>query len=232
MPPPPFQSPITGDVWPDIRPALGTLGSLATYLNDRRPRRKPPKQVDDAIKLATAAAGVYAGLPKISATGVEGTQASDAYWKAKDARFILEPLIGKDFKYSCICGLLNMESDEYIAYVHDPDNKFSFVQQTAIRFAYATAVHIEKAASSSVCAFEDLQRAIRCCAFLLKPCDVDMEEAASVERVWQFTCAAGRLPTEADADLLAAFEAALMAGANDFARGLAKNGFGVGTQTS
>jgi len=229
-----FRSPLTGDVWGDARPAVGTLGSLATYLNERRPRRRPPPEIDGAISQAASAAGIFAGLPKISSTGIEGTQASDAYWKAKDARFVLNQYIGDNYRHNWRYwsrGTSDEEREGYLALVHDPDNRFSSVQQTAIRLGYLTALMTEKASSGHREVIEDvIQPAITGAVVLLEPCNIDREEAASIERVWQFTCAAGRTPTEADTELLAAFEAALMADQPDFARHLAKHGYGVGTR--
>jgi hypothetical protein len=51
-------------------------------------------------------------------------------------------------------------------------------------------------------------------------------EAASVERLWRFVVAAGRMPGPEDADLVAAFEAALIGGAREFAVNLARWGYG------
>jgi hypothetical protein len=223
-----LQSPWTGDHWDDARPAVGTLAGLAVALNEQRPRRRPPPDVAAAIVEAVAAAGIFAGLPKISKTGIEGTQASDAYWKAKDARFVLKKFIGESFMYNYNrCYLI--EDEFCLAMIVDPETTLGVVQQIAARLAYLSAAFTElgSVGMPNDLLWDRVEPSLRVAAVLIQQSGIARDEAASIERHWQFACAAGRSPTAADADLLAAFEATLMAGCSDFARHLARYGYGV-----
>jgi hypothetical protein len=102
--------------------------------------------------------------------------------------------------------------------------------QRAARFAWWAAWLIEKAASSDDGLTLDLRSAahdaVEGALFELESAGIDRSEAADIERRWRFIVAAGRMPGPEDADLVAAFEAALIAGADEFATNLAKHGYG------
>lgn len=241
-----YCSPLTGDVWPDVRPAIGTLAGLANYLNEKRPRRKPPDGHDAAIALATEAAGSFAGIPKIVRTGeIEGRRISDAYWQAKDAKARLTPLVDSD-------RFLQHHQwwAEWRKAIHDDDEARAqwdqeFVEARAMaqvegmiplalraaRLAWWAAALTEKAAANNI-EMNDrsyAHDAVVGAKFELQEAGIALETGASVERIWRFVVAAGRMPIPGvDDDLLAAFEAAIMAGENDFAAHLAKHGWGQG----
>jgi hypothetical protein len=230
VPPKFYQSPLTGDVWKDARPAIGTIIGLANFLNEKRPRRKPPDGHDAAIALATEAAGAFAGIPKITRTGLEGVPIADAYWKAKDAKVKLHVLVDEPFvQYQTEWGHKWMRERTYPA-----DSPFLQARQVtwsvrAARLAFYAASMTEKAASNGLemDTYSFAHDATLGTLAELEDAGVSTETAAGVERVWRFVVAAGRLPKSPDDDdLLAAFEAALMAGADEFASNLAKVGHG------
>jgi hypothetical protein len=232
VPPKLYQSPLTGDVWKDARPAIGTIIGLANFINAKRPRRKPPDGHDAAIALATEAAGAFAGIPKITRTGLEGVPIADAYWKAKDAKIKLYALIddGVFAQLHAQWGSNWMRTRETWG---DGD---SFTQARkvplpvrAARLAFYAASMTEKAASNGLemDTYSFAHDATLGTLAELEDAGVSTETAAGIERVWRFVVAAGRLPKSPDDDdLLAAFEAALMAGADEFATNLAKVGHG------
>ena len=235
MPPRRYHSPLTGDVWTDVRPAIGTLAGLANCLYERRPRRKPPEGHDAAIALATDAAGTFAGIPKIVRTGeIEGRVISDAYWKAKDAKIKLTPSVddGRFLQDHQWRGEAWLRQQHDASYIHEKQQVTLTVR--AARLAWYAATLTEKAASNGV-EMDDLSYAHDATLGALLELDeagISKEVGASTERVWRFVVAAGRMPVlGVDDDLLAAFEAALMAGENDFAAHLAREGWGQGSST-
>jgi hypothetical protein len=229
-----YTSPLTGDTWLDARPAIGTIAGLANYLNERRPRRKPPEGHDAAIALATDAAGALAGIPKIVRAGeVEGRVISDAYWQAKDARRLLTPFVddGQFLQAQQWRGenYLRRQADDYID-INEQDRDVTLTTRAA-RLAWYAANLTEKAAAGRVemDTLSYAHDAITGALMDVEIAGISKETAAGVERVWRFVVAAGRMPQlPADADLLAAFEAALMAGEDQFATHLAKHGWGQG----
>jgi hypothetical protein len=236
VPPRAYHSPLTGNVWTDARPAIGTLAGLANYLNERRPRRKPPEGHDAAIALATNAAGAIAGIPRITRAGeVEGRVISDAYWQAKDAKVKLTPIVddgwflqhqewqGEDW--------LRHQNGEQPYYQEKPVVTLSI---RAARLAWYAANLTEKVAANGaeVDSYSYAHHATLGTLVELHDAGIDKAVAAGVERVWRFVVAAGRMPVlGVDDDLLAAFEAALMAGEDSFATHLAKHGWGQVTTT-
>lgn len=231
-----YRSPLTGDVWVDPRPAVGTLAGLANFLNEKRPRRKPPAGHDEAIALATAAAAAFAGIPRITRTGIEGTQASDAYWQAKEAKQKLTALVddGIFIQRSDWWGEEHERRRRGDSYGYSDTYAQAGVQislsMRAARTAWFAAHLTEKSVASIGEALDNYHYAHRAVLGTLAELDdggVPREAARGVERVWRFVVAAGRMPVPGvDDDLLAAFEAALMAGENDFAAHLARNGWG------
>jgi hypothetical protein len=229
MPPRKYRSPLTGDLWEDVRPAIGSLAGLAHYLNSKRPRRKPPAGVDEVIALTTEAVGAFAGLPRILKSGIVGTQVSDAYWKAKEATHRLAPLLDDQFR-QC--------SRFWADWQDRPWNNSQEAPVVphylrAVRLAFWAASLTERAAASSIPLemddLNDVHYAWKGAMVELEHAKVDRQEAANVERVWRFVVAAGRMPGPGDADLLAAFEASVIAGEIDFARHLAAHGWGQRT---
>jgi hypothetical protein len=237
MPPRRYHSPLTGDLWPDVRPAIGTVVGLANFLNNRRPRRKPPEGVDAAIALATEAAGAFAGIPKIVRAGeIEGRIISDAYWQAKEAKRLLTPHVddGEFLQHQ------NWWSRFREMVPGDPERGRAgrvpepTVTTRAARLAWWAANLTEKAAAGNVDAeMSDLSYAhdvVQGALVELDEARVARTAVAEVERVWRFVVAAGRLPVPVvDDALLAAFEAAIMVDAHEFATHLAKHGWGQGT---
>jgi len=200
------------------------------YVNGKRPRRKPPAEVDAAIALAAEAAGAYAGLPRITQQGIVGTLRSDAYWKAKDAKFQLHRMLDEEF-------LTHQQYwADYLEYQHERRERGTLYNAApeppryvrAVRFAYWAAQLTEKAAANGLemTEYSEAASAWKSAAVELKALRIDQKEAAGVERIWRFVVAAGRMPTPADANLLAAFEAAIIAGEVEFATHLAQNGWG------
>jgi hypothetical protein len=232
----PFRSPLTGDVWEDVRPVIGTVVGLANYLNGRRPRRRPPEGFDAAIALATDAAGAFAGVPKIVRPGeIEGRQISDAYWQAKEAKRLLTPYVDDGIflqNHNYWKGYVETmrELVETGARVEPPPVPTPSTR--AARLAWWAAALTEKGASGGI---DDLEHSYardvaEGAVAELDDAGVPREVVVGVERVWRFVVAAGRMPIPGvDDTLVDAFEAAIMADQHDFARHLAKNGWGQGT---
>lgn len=219
MPQRTYHSPFTGDAWADVRPAIGTIIGLAHHLNARRPRRKPPEGCDAAIALAMEAAGAIAGVPRITRVGeIVGRRISDAYWQAKEARQRLTPIVDD-----------GVFLQEHRWFGRDRFCRSSQAcQGLPARLAWQAAFLVEKASTGDVVleAHSSGDDVIQSVSAELRGV-VDQNTAARVERTWRFTVAAGRTPVSPqDDELLAAFEAALMAKADDFADHLARNGWG------
>jgi len=244
-----YRSPLTGDVWDDPRPTIGTMAGLANFLNERRPRRKPPDGQDEAIALATEAAAGLAGIPRIARFGPEGLELgqviSDAYWKAKEAKGKLQRIVddrlflqrqswwGREWQRRRDGGPENWDSYQFERYLGEPVS----ASIRAARAAWYAANMAEKFAGGSDTAMEPptanyysgcyAHDAILGVLAEVDQAGASREQASSVERVWRFVVAAGRMPVPGvDDDLLAAFEAALIAGENEFAGNLAKTGVG------
>lgn len=242
-----FRSPFSGDEWSDVLSAIGTIAGLANFLNEKRPRRKPPEGFDAMIALATDAAGSIAGIPKIiRADEIQGRAISDAYWQAKDVKVKLTPIVGELF-------LRRQEWwgrswQEYKAEgrkdgglydygnVQEDDARNASTSLRAARLAWYAARLVEKAVAviSTPNGLRDLldldygANAALGAAAEMEIAGYDSSVTAPVERVWRFVVAAGRMPIPGvDDDVLAAFEAALIAGESDFAIHLAKHGYGV-----
>jgi hypothetical protein len=230
----PYHSPLTGDVWTDARPAIGTLAGLANFLNEKRPRRKPPEGHDAAIALATEAAGAFAGIPKITRTGLEGVPIADAYWKAKEAKRQLTPLVDDGFFLQHHQEWGGEWMRRHRDWRRTPDDLYMTSREAAFpiraaRLAFYAAALTEKATSNGVemDRYSYANDATLGALAELEDAGIRQATGASVERVWRFVVAAGRLPRKPDDDdLLAAFEAALMAGCDDFATHLAREGWG------
>jgi hypothetical protein len=243
---PRYLSPLTGDVWADPRPAIGTIVGLANYLNEKRPRRRPPEGHDAAIALATEAAAGLAGIPKIARFGPEGLVLgqviSDAYWKAKEAKQKLTRLVDDDvfLQRQAWWGRAWQEqrdgSGDSYYYAERYQGEPVSVSMRAARAAWYAANLAEKFAAGTETEIESgtgrysgtyAHDAVLGALAEVDEAGTSREAAAGVERVWRFVVAAGRMPVKgADDDLLAAFEAALMADEPDFARHLAREGWG------
>lgn len=242
-----YLSPLTGDVWPDVRSVIGTIIGLANFLNEKRPRRKPSEGHDAAIALATEAAGSFSGIPKIVRVGeVEGRQISDAYWQAKDARVKISTLLDEDFRkyylyWADYCRAL------HDAVQKDADSGGDWLtprvaasaatklqvpfSTRALRLAWYAAWLTEKGTANGndiELGPTSLGHHAFCGALAeLDDAEVDRGVAAGIERIWRFVVAAGRMPRlPEEENLLAAFEAALMADETEFAMNLAKHGYG------
>jgi hypothetical protein len=246
MPLPRYLSPLTGDVWPDPRPAIGTIAGLANFLNEKRPRRKPPEGHDAAIAQATKAAAGLAGLPSIERFGPEGITLgaviSDAYWNAKEAKQRLTRLVdderflqrqewwGREWQRRREGGPESFDSHYFERYQSE---LVSFSTQAA-RVAWYAANLAEKFAAgteqeivSPTVSHYGGTYAHDAVLGALAACDeagVPREAASGVERIWRFVVAAGRMPVlGVDDDLMAAFEAALIAGEYGFANELVRD---------
>jgi hypothetical protein len=245
---PRYLSPLTGDVWADPRPAIGTIVGLANYLNEKRPRRKPPEGHDAVIALATEAAAGLAGIPRIARFGPEGLEfgavISDAYWKAKEAKQKLTRTCddgvflqrhewwGREWDRRRDGGPETWDSSYFERYQGEPVS----VSMRAARAAWYAANLAEKFAAGAETQMDAgtgrysgsyAHDAVLGALAEVDEAGVSRKAAAGVERVWRFVVAAGRMPVKGvDDDLLAAFEAALMADEPDFARHLAREGWG------
>lgn len=244
-----YRSPLTGDAWPDPRPAVGTLVGLATMLNEIRPRRKPPEGHDAAIAAASVCAATYAGIARIQRFGPggitfeQGAQISEAYWQAKEAKQKLQRLVDDGFlQRQEWQGDAWQRAKQYAddhgndgAWARSEVGRYTPVPASAraARLAWYAANLTEKAAAGAdeeMDTYSYAHRAILGALAELEQASVPQARSAAVERIWRFVVAAGRMPMPGvDDDLLAAFEAALMAGEADFARHLAKEGWGQGT---
>lgn len=214
-----YRSPLTGDVWTDAKPALGTIIGLANFLNEQRPRPEPPEGFDEVIALATEAVGALLGIPKIIKTGVEGRVFADAYWRAKEAYVRLLPFVGTKFT--------TQSPFDRDTYSEDP-SEVSISMRVA-RLAWYGTVLVQKIVTGD----RAVEEAWYVGAFFddvfqeVKGASVSYDAAALVERSSHFIVATGRTPKSPDDDMLvAAFEAALMAGETSFAQHLVKHGWG------
>ena len=234
-----YQSPFTGDTWPDARLALGTIIGLANFLNEKRPRRKPAENHDAAIKLVTDAVGAITGIPAMVRPGeYEGRVISDAYWQAKEAKQKLTPIVDDDAflqrqqwwgeawqrSKSQSQPVSDWERENHLRYHTD-----ATLPVRAARLAWYAANLTEKIAAgdNDMDSNSYAHDAALGAAAEMEAAGFAREVSGGVERVWRFVVAAGRMPRRpADDDLLAAFEAALMAGENDFATTLVKYGYG------
>lgn len=242
-----YQSPFTGDTWPDARLALGTITGLANFLNEKRPRRKPTEQHDAAIKLATDAVGAITGIPAMVRPGeYEGRMISDAYWQAKEAKQKLTPIVddnaflqrqqwwGEAWQRAKNSGPVGVSTGPVPIDEWERQNNLRYHTDAtlpirAARLAWYAANLTEKIAAgdNEMGSFGYAHDATLGAAAEMEAAGFTREVSGGVERVWRFVVAAGRMPRRpADDDLLAAFEAALMAGENDFATTLAKHGYG------
>jgi len=247
--PPRYLSPLTGDVWADPRPAIGTIVGLANFLNEKRPRRRPPEGHDAAIALATEAAAGLAGIPKIARFGPEGVVLgqviSDAYWKAKEAKQKLTRICddgmflqrhewwGREWQRRRDGGPETWDSSYFERYQGEPVSqslRAARVAWYAANLAEKFAAGTEKEIGSPLTGYAGgtyAHDAVLGALAELDEAGVSREVAGGVERVWRFVVAAGRMPVPGvDDDLLAAFEAALMADELEFATNLAKTGVG------
>lgn len=239
---PKYRSPLTGDVWDDPRPAIGTIVGLANFLNEKRPRRKPPEGQDAAIALATEAAAGLAGIPRIARFGPEGLELgaviSDAYWKAKEAKQKLTRIVddGVFLQRQEWWGRRWLEGDHNDLYFRQYVGEAVSQSMRGARAAWYAANLAEKFAGgteATIAAGVGLygsstygHDAVLGVLAEVDEAAVTREQAAAVERVWRFVVAAGRMPVPGvDDDLLAAFEAALIAGENAFANALARDGY-------
>lgn len=242
-----YRSPLTGDVWEDPRPAIGTIAGLANYLNEKRPRRRPPEGHDAAIALATEAAAGLAGIPKIARFGPEGLELgaviSDAYWKAKEAKAKLTRLVddglflqrqawwGREWQRRRDGGPESYDSyqfDRYLGEAVPTSTRAARVAWYAANLAekFAGGAETEIAAGTGLYSGTYAHDAVLGVLAEIDQSGTPRERARDVERVWRFVVAAGRMPVPgADDDLLAAFEAALIAGENAFANNLARDGY-------
>lgn len=233
-----FKSPWTGDPWPDVRTAVGVAIGLANYLNEKRPRRKPPKDHDSIIASATDAAGTFAGIPKLTRNGLEGVVISDAYWKAKETKQKLTAVVDDFFLQHQVewgCDWLRDARHGAIS-KFDRARVFNVAPSLrAGRLAYWAMALTEKAASGNAEAvLEAVPRSYYSRTYANTVVDgivtemtdagIQRETLANVERVWRFVVAAGRLPrVPDDDDLLAAFEAAIQVGECEFANELVRS---------
>jgi hypothetical protein len=217
------RSPFTRDLWKDVRPAIGTFTGLATLLLALRPRRRPPEGLEAAVKLASDACGTFSGLPTITAhNDVEGRAVSDAYWQSKEAIQQLNVFVPDEYRRN---------AEFWFGEGDEPDAAQLWrrlpltAPLLAARFAWVGAKLTEGGCVGRVDAdtganFDWWTRSVAGQAF---GWGISKDTCARVERVWRFIAAAGRLPVAGqDEELLEAFEAALLAGADEFAVDMVK----------
>jgi hypothetical protein len=228
-----YRSPLTGDTWKDTRPLLAVIVGCSLVLDAQYPRRRLGADFPAALQQATHAVCLFARLPQLVRNDpVIGAAISDAYWDAKAANKALTPFIDERF-------LLHYD---FWSQWREWVTKYAFEnprltdhydptvspQLRAARLAWLATWLTQKAASGGLevldefsPAHDGLQAALR----ELDEAEVPRERAVEVERSWRFLAAAGRLPRlPQDADLYAAFEAALFAGADELALDLVRRG--------
>jgi hypothetical protein len=224
-------SPFTRDPWFDIREPIGVLMGIAIRMHAAKPRRRAPKGFDQAMTMALNAVRAYTGVPELSKFGIEGQQVSDAFWLAKEARNAITPFVGEDFNLTGICWPTTWEMAPFEDLREELMASMRYVWPryvSAARLAWHAVLAIEKAAASSwTIEINDLHpigSAIRQAELEHVRQGMSLGSSGPIERAWRFCVAAGRLPVPGvDDELLEAFQAAISAGAPDFARRLVRD---------
>lgn len=225
----PYHSPFTDEIWPDVRPALGTLIALAHTIDAQRPRRKPGVNLQTAITRALGAGTAYATLAVLNRFDEDvGRQITDIYWDAKAAKHQLLAFLDDEFLR---CALFWQAWRTWQRDRHDPDSRWAprpVGQATHLaRVAWWVAHLTEQASAGNIetlDVFGPVHSALTGALEEVRDAGVAEPTLAAnrAERLWRFVCAAGRLPRAQDADLLAAYEAAVLADAPDAAVALVR----------
>lgn len=232
-----YRSPLTDETWEDARPVIAVILSFAHTLHAQRPRRRPSRALSAALTRATDAVGAFASLPKLVRNDLLiGAAISEAYWQAKAIKAEVQPLVDEiflrhhDFWAQWREWVAEHASEEALVRYDSPVS----TENRVARLLW-WAVHLtEKAASGGVetldefCyAHDALLGALR----ELEEAGVSKSQAMLAGRAWRFLAAAGRLPElPRDEELLAAFDAALMAGADALAVDLVRQHAGKSTK--
>lgn len=226
-----YRSPLTGAVWLDARAVVGTVLALTLAVYKQRPRRHPPAGQDAAVDLAIEAAATFASLPALRRNDPEiGAVISSTYWQAKQARGVLQRLVDEPFQRNADYW------SQWRAWLRDHAHDSPWVAaqyETPVdgpvrvaRLAWWLAFLVERAASGGMETLDVLNAHHDVLLGVLWELDelgVPRDRAKALEEQWLFVAAAGRLPTSpADRELLAAFEAMLLADAPDLAVALVK----------
>lgn len=223
------RSPFTGALWYTVHPAAGTFLGLATYLLALRPRRRPPEGLEAAVQLGVEACGAFANLPRVTQFNeMEGRNVSDAYWQSKDAKQQLSAFVPDSYRQNAEFWYSPAEAQPDSIF-HDGAARRPRMPSTAsllaARLAWTGAVLVEAGCAGRIdfdtgAIYDTWAASV---AGQIRDWGIPNDVSARVERVWRFIVAAGRLPLAGrDDDLLDAFEAAVMAGAEDVAVQLVK----------
>jgi hypothetical protein len=224
---------------------MGSIIGLAQFLNAQRPRRRPPPGLEQALADATEAVRSYCMLPVITRGMIEeGAQISNAYEIANTARRKLHVFVddGVFIQNQRFWAEYNENANRWrdqvelsgVVGVPELETLDAPVFTRVARAAYYAAHIVEKAAAAVAADDHEMSRYCYAHSALMGTiCEMTSAgigklQMERVEHVWRFVAAAGRYPVfPDDNELLDAFEAAIMVGADEFARTLVRDGYGA-----
>jgi hypothetical protein len=192
------------DRWPDVRELLGMAATLTRLTADDELRNvKPPPGWAEALARACAISWTVASL----GDSPTGTPRLHLHSEAREARLQLNGF------------------DEFVS----PGPYRVPKSQTAWTTPTSLAVRSADVALKITERDHGHRSVWRSAATdSLASLTIAEDRQFQATKLWQFASAAGRLPkTPDDDDLFAAFEAAILADAHEFATHLARHGFGV-----
>lgn len=216
-----YYSPLTNEAWNDARPVVAVILSFAHALHVRQPRRRPTAELQDTLTCATQVIGAFASLPKLVRNDEAiGEAISTAYWQAKEIKTQIRPLVDEIFlRHHDFWAQWRDWVTEHAK--QDAVARYDGPVSTGLRVARLVwwAAHLtEKAASGGVETLDEYSYAHDALLGALRELEdagLTRAQAITAARSWRFLAAAGRLPeSPRDDELLAAFDAALMAGAD------------------
>ena len=230
-----YCSPLTGDRWEDVRPVAAVILGCSLVLDAQYPRRRIGAEFPAALARAVGAVSSFARLPNLARSDAEiGAALSDVYWEAKAAKVTLHTFVDEiflrhfDFWPQWREWVRGNAGSDHITTQYDPPVSF---QLRAARLAWLAVYLVEKAAAGGHEVLDEFSLghdALQGALWELDEAGVPRTRAFEIERAWRFLAAAGRMPRlPQDADLYAAFEAALLAGADELAVELVQRGSGA-----
>lgn len=232
-----LQSPLTGEIWDDARGAAGLISGVSMVLGVKLKLRRW-SATGDALHRLVAAADHFAHLPSLEET--DGEVISSVYWEAAEVVKAMTGVVGQDFigwperdwcspdalgrpfsKNSCPGA--TCEACGGTGFTRAPGPPRMHAQRAALigaMFIKAGSVRSERSVAQS----EQHRRL----AIVIAEADragIDKEDLRRQEWVWRFFACGGRMPLSES--LLLAFQAAWEIGHHDFARSIARQGFGA-----
>lgn len=219
-----YRSPLSGNAWPDQRFALSVLAAFMVYVDEMRPRRRPPPTLSKAVQDTLDAVMTICGVRHLSRFRSTGMTLSEAYNKAGEARRAIQPLVDDGSFLQHINDWAWWSQKTLVRGIdHASRDVPLYTRLARLTFWTARAAESCVANPEEALPFSSTAHAFGGALIEMELIGAPHSLLLQLERSGAFVAASGKLPrSPEDDELLDAFEAAMMVDEVDFARTLVR----------